>query len=210
MKVQILTRNVELLKRLLESAKEKALTYKAFELAIHRLTGELEHTGIVKGKDWKYIHICYTDGGWNFFSDDQVPLEGDAITVLSKTIHVINTLFPKEEKLPEPWWDVSRNEAELLLKNQPPKTYFFRRGEFCLLLEKTLRDVHLKTVNCFALTYVEEVGKIAELTIVQCDAFWTFYNDDPSLERGERFGHLSELLASLKDRVQFPLKLEKN
>jgi len=103
----------------------------------------------------------------------------------------------------EAFHTVDRLQAEILLWNEPPGTYFFRKDLYAALLEEELERALGKKLKCFTLTYSEPDRKFTDLTVVHIDNTWLIYNDDPMLE-GKRFPSLEELLGDWDALLKFP------
>ncbi len=102
------------------------------------------------------------------------------------------------------WHHADRQEAEVLLKGKPVGTYFFRKDPYAALLETELSAQHQKSIQCITLTFLEQDGKITDMTLVHVDHAWKFYNDDVTLSMpGSE--EVQQLLQPLNDRLRYPL-----
>jgi hypothetical protein len=102
------------------------------------------------------------------------------------------------------WHAVDRFEAETLLWDKPPGTYFFRKDPYALVLEDQLKHQHEQEVKCVTLSYSQPDKKFSDLTLVHFQGAWLIYDDDPSL-RGVKFSELSSLLEQMKGFLKYPL-----
>lgn len=105
----------------------------------------------------------------------------------------------------EAWHAVNRLQAEKLLKNSPPGTYLFRKGEFCVLFENELNESLSEPIECITLTYRSFQDKICEKTLVCKNGKWRFYNDDIDFDQ-PGYDSVKLLLDSMKEELSEPLR----
>lgn len=98
----------------------------------------------------------------------------------------------------EAWHNIDRFAAEKLLQDSAIGTFFFRKDEYCKILEDLLG------CKCFTLTFLGKQKRVVDRTIVQKGKHFLFYNDDPNLE-GDLFLTIDSLLESMEEKLLFPI-----
>ena len=98
----------------------------------------------------------------------------------------------------EAWHNIDRYAAENLLQNCAIGTFFFRKDEYCRILEDLLG------CKCFTLTFLGKQKRVVDRTIVQKDKHFLFYNDDPNLD-GDLFLTIDSLLENMEEKLLFPI-----
>ncbi len=107
--------------------------------------------------------------------------------------------------LKEAWMEATRVEAEKWLQKAQAGSYLFRKDPFAACLQELLSRARKESVQCLTLTYIDEEEQVHDITIVQCEERWMFYDDDPTL-KGDDFPSLTDLLLSLGGTLSQPLK----
>lgn len=109
-----------------------------------------------------------------------------------------------EQMLKEALYDISREEAEQILLQQPVGTFLFRRDPYAITLQEILKRGLKRSIHCYTLTYLDFERIVRDRTIIFCHHKWTFYDDDPTLS-GPTWDSIKELLKSLGPAVKSPL-----
>lgn len=103
----------------------------------------------------------------------------------------------------EAWHQVDRMGAEKILSAKECGTFIFRKDDYAVILEEQLKKHFKEPIKCLTITYVDELKKICDKTVVLYNRRWQFYNDDPSLSQIS-FDDVYTLLESLSDVFKAP------
>ncbi len=168
-----------------------------------------EKEQVFHGEDLKPIALRVLQKTMKVFGEISQKLKGPSsldtkMAVLSKLIVDAEVSHGDRNIILDLWHEADRMQAERLLASKPVGAYIFRQDPYAEILREQLEKKHRKTIQCFTLTFSQENRKISDCTVVHVDGFWQVYDDDPSL-RNTRFSELSELVASFKDLLKYPL-----
>lgn len=139
----------------------------------------------------------------NEVSSREEPIEA----VILQDLQFVRRFFSQEiEKHPGWMGEISRFEAEKLLKDHPEGTYLIRHGDH--LTEKTVESLFQRCAFMifFVLTYSEKKKKVRERLILW-DAGWFIYNDEPDLGNSlqKRFSDVDSLFRSIPE-IKMPYR----
>ncbi len=113
--------------------------------------------------------------------------------------------LPAKDLIHEAWNQIDHQQCERLLYQKPPGTFLFRQDEFAAILESHLSEAHKKPMKCITLTYVNNMNRIVDRTLVKKKEGWIVYNDDPCL-RGAVYPTVKALLESgFRELLKAPL-----
>jgi hypothetical protein len=144
-----------------------------------------------------------------------------ALIVLNETLNILNLILgplyrsaqelfqhldsvkmelPNEIQVRREWHaELSRKEAEHLLKRRPVGTYLLREGD----PETREIEGHLPTqlpFRFFVVTFVEDLHKISDRLFIQHREGWAIYDDNPDLGSYRYQKDLTQLLRSIGAR----------
>jgi hypothetical protein len=123
-------------------------------------------------------------------------------TVASLQVEFVPILAKGKEFIESAFYDIDRYAAERLLSDHVVGTYLFRKDSYVFVLEKAL------PVTCYTLTYLSRHNKIVDLTIVNKEDRWYFFDNDLTFS-GPSYPSIDALLDSLGPKLCTPLYHDK-
>jgi hypothetical protein len=113
-----------------------------------------------------------------------------------------------ENALGQLLFNISREEAERLLTQEPVGTFLFRKDHYAYVLEDILKRGQKISLHCFTLTYLDAEKIVRDRTVVYVHHTWMFYDDDPTLS-GPSWNSVEHLLKSVAAVAKNPLNPSK-
>ncbi len=177
---------------------------------INKITGEMlfqeKATGLQRPRDWRSLRLEWEEGRYEVFDRHSKGffrcewLQPLAYRVLVASLYAF--LLEKQDLIIKTWHLIEREEAESVLEPEEVGTFLFRKDFYATLLENQLG------YSCVTLTYLQDVGRVMDLTIIEKKGRWLFFDGDPEL-RVPSFATLGELLESLPTRLLYALPEER-
>jgi len=113
-------------------------------------------------------------------------------------------MLEKRDFIHEAWHLVDRIGAEKLLENKALGSFIFRKDLYAEMLENQLKLNLDEKISCLTLSYLAEVDKVEDRTLVHKNNRWYFYDDNTHVS-GPSFESIPAVIKSMGSKLTFPI-----